>query len=452
MEDNRQRRVLMVPAPFQGHLPSMMNLASCLSSQGFSITIVRTKFNFKDISANFPNFKFFTIDDGLSESDVKSLGLLEFVLELNSVCEPLLKEFLTNHYDVVDFIIYDEFVYFPRRVAEDLNLPKMVFSPSSAATSISRCVLIENQANGLLPPQEARAELEEMVPAFHPFRFKDLPFTAYGSMERLVILYENVSNRSPSSGIIHNSSNCLENSFILTAQEKWGIPVYPVGPLHMTNSATSCPSLFEEERNCLEWLEKQETNSVIYISMGSLAMTQDIEAVEMAMGFVQSNQPFLWVIRPGSITGQESLDFLPEQFMQTVTDGRGFVVKWAPQKEVLRHRAVGGFWNHCGWNSCLESISSGVPMICRPYSGDQRVNTRLMSHVWQTAFEIEGELERGAVEMAVRRLIVDQEGEEMRVRATILKEEVEASVTTEGSSHNSLNDLVQAIMMQIDQQ
>lgn len=153
MEDNRQRRVLMVPAPFQGHLPSMMNLASCLSSQGFSITIVRTKFNFKDISANFPNFKFFTIDDGLSESDVKSLGLLEFVLELNSVCEPLLKEFLTNHYDVVDFIIYDEFVYFPRRVAEDLNLPKMVFSPSSAATSISRCVLIENQANGLLPPQ-----------------------------------------------------------------------------------------------------------------------------------------------------------------------------------------------------------------------------------------------------------------------------------------------------------
>lgn len=255
-----------------------------------------------------------------------------------------------------------------------------------------------------------------------------------------MILYENVSNRASSSGIIHNSSNCVEDSFISTAQERWGVPVYPVGPLHMINSAKPSPSLFEEERNCLEWLDKQETNSVIYISMGSLAMTEETDAVEMAMGIVQSNQPFLWVIRPGSITGQDSLDFLPEHFRQTVTDGIGFVVKWAPQKEVLRHRAVGGFWNHCGWNSSLESISSGVPMICRPYSGDQRVNARLMSHVWQTAFEVEGELERGIVEKAVRRLIVD--GEKMRTTAIELKKKVEASGEDGGSSHNYLNSLV----------
>ncbi|XP_010472676.1 PREDICTED: UDP-glycosyltransferase 76D1-like [Camelina sativa] len=288
MEEIRQRRLLMVPAPFEGHLPSMMNLASYLFSQGISVTVVQTQFNFKDLSASFPDLNFFTIKEGMSES---------------AICEPILKEFLTIH-DDVEFIIYDEFVYFPRGVAEDLHLPNMVFSPSSAATSISRCVLMDNQAKGLLPPQEALSQLEEMVPEFHPFRFKDLPVTAYGSMERLMILYENVSNRSLSSGIIHNSSNCLESSFISTAQENWRVPVYPVGPLHMTtNPATSCPSLFDEERNCLEWLEKQETNSVIYISMGSLAMTQEIEALEMAMGFVESNQPFLWVIRPGSIIG-----------------------------------------------------------------------------------------------------------------------------------------------------
>ncbi|XP_010417441.1 PREDICTED: UDP-glycosyltransferase 76D1-like [Camelina sativa] len=445
MEEIRQRRLLMVPAPFEGHFPSMMNLASYLFSQGISVTVVQTQFNFKDLSASFPDLNFFTIKDGMSESDMKSLGLLEFILRLNSICEPILKELLIIN-DDVDFIIYDEFVYFPRGVAEDLHLPNMIFSPSSAATSISRCVLMDNQSKGLLPPQEAISQLEEMVPEFHPFRFKDLPVTAYGSMERLMILYENVSNRSPSSGIIHNSSNCLESSFISTAQENWRVPVYPVGPLHMTNPATSCPSLFDEERNCLEWLEKQETNSVIYISMGSLAMTQEIEALEMAIGFVESNQPFLWVIRPGSIIGQESLDFLPEQFRQTVTDGRGFVVQWAPQKEVLRHRAVGGFWNHCGWNSCLESISSGVPMICMPYSGDQKVNARLMSHVWQTAFEIEGKLERGIVERAVRRLTVDHEGVEMRMRAIRLKEEIEASVRIGGSSRSSLNSLVDRIM------
>ncbi|KAL1205482.1 UDP-glycosyltransferase 76D1 [Cardamine amara subsp. amara] len=444
-EENRQRRLLMVPAPFEGHLPGMMNLASYLSSQGFLITIIRTQFNFKDISAHFPHLNFVTIDDGLSKADVKSLGLLEFVLKLNSVCESLLKEFLTIH-DDVDFIIHDEFVYFPRHVAEEFNIPKMVYSPASAATSISRYVLMENQSSGLVPPQEARSQLEEMVPEFSPFRFKDLPFTAYGSIKRLMVLYENISNRYTSSGIIHNSSNCLEDSFILTAQDKWGVPVYPVGPLHMTNSTASCPSSFEEERSCLDWLDTQKTNSVIYISIGSLAMTKEIEAVEMAMGFVQSNQPFLWVLRPGSIIGQESFAFLPEQFRQTVTDGRGFVVNWAPQKEVLNHRAVGGFWNHCGWNSSLESISSGVPMICRPYSGDQRVNARLMSHVWQTAFEIEGELKRENVEIAVMRLIVEHEGEEMRMRAIRLKEKVEASVGVGGSSHSSLNSLVDKII------
>lgn len=139
----------MIPAPFEGHLPSMMNLASYLSSKGFAITIVRTQYNFYDISAYFPDINFFTIDDGLSESDMSSLGLLDFILELNSLCEPLLKEFLTLK-DNFDFIIHDEFVYFPRQVAQDLNLPKMVFSASSAATSISRCMLMENQDKWLL--------------------------------------------------------------------------------------------------------------------------------------------------------------------------------------------------------------------------------------------------------------------------------------------------------------
>lgn len=292
---------------------------------------------------------------------------------------------------------------------------------------------------------DERSQLEEVVPEFHPFRYKDLPVTAYGSMEGLMLLYGNVSNRGSSCGIIHNSSESIEEDFTSAAQAKWGVQVYSVGPLHMTDFATSCPSLFDEERNCLEWLDKQQPNSVIYISIGSLAMTKEEEFVEMAMGLVQSKQPFLWVIRSGSITGDESLDSLPEHFRETVTEGRGFVVKWAPQKEVLGHPAVGGFWNHCGWNSTLESISCGVPMICRPYSGDQKVNTRLMTHVWQTALEVDGELDRGVVEMAVRRLIVGPEGEEMRNRATILKEKVEVSVRIGGSSHSALNSLVDSI-------
>uniref|UniRef100_A0A1J3E0W0 UDP-glycosyltransferase 76E1 n=1 Tax=Noccaea caerulescens TaxID=107243 RepID=A0A1J3E0W0_NOCCA len=115
--------------------------------------------------------------------------------------------------------------------------------------------------------------------------------------------------------------------------------------------------------------------------------------------------------------------------------------------EVLRHPAVGGFWSHCGWNSTLESIGEGVPMICRPFTGDQRVNARYLETVWRIGVQLEGELEKGTVERAVKRLIMDEEGAEMRKRAMKLKEKLEASVRSGGSSCKSLADFANSLKM-----
>ncbi|KAF8116615.1 hypothetical protein N665_0016s0045 [Sinapis alba] len=124
---------------------------------------------------------------------------------------------------------------------------------------------------------------------------------------------------------------------------------------------------------------------------------------------------------------------------------RGFIVKWAPQKEVTAHPAVGEFWIHCGWNSTLESIGEAVPMICKPFSGDQKVSARYLECVWKIGFRVEGDLDRGAVERAVKRLIVGVEGEEMRKRAVGLKDKLRASVRSGGSSHKSLEEFVNFI-------
>ncbi|VVB04614.1 unnamed protein product [Arabis nemorensis] len=120
---------------------------------------------------------------------------------------------------------------------------------------------------------------------------------------------------------------------------------------------------------------------------------------------------------------------------------RGCIVKWAPQTEVLAHPAVGGFWSHCGWNSTLESIVEGVPMICRPFHSEQKLNAVYIESVWSVGIQIEGEgeVERGQVEKAVKRLIVD---EDMRKRALDLNEKVKASVRIGGSLHNALDELV----------
>ncbi|KAK7845993.1 udp-glucose iridoid glucosyltransferase [Quercus suber] len=107
---------------------------------------------------------------------------------------------------------------------------------------------------------------------------------------------------------------------------------------------------------------------------------------------------------------------------------------------------MGGFLSHCGWNYTLESIYEGIPMICKPCFEDQRVNARYVSHVWRVDLELENELVRGEVEKAIRRLMVDKEGEAMRERAKNLKEKVDICIKEDGSSSDALNKLVEMIM------
>ena len=102
----------------------------------------------------------------------------------------------------------------------------------------------------------------------------------------------------------------------------------------------------------------------------------------MARGLEMSGQRFLWVV-PGPPGGEEDDGqkpdaglgaLLPEGFLAR-TKGKGLVVEaWAPQREVLAHGAVGGFVTHCGWNSVLEAIMGGVPMLAWPMYAEQRMN------------------------------------------------------------------------------
>ena len=113
---------------------------------------------------------------------------------------------------------------------------------------------------------------------------------------------------------------------------------------------------------------------------------------------------------------------------------------------MLAHSVVEGFWSHCGWNSTLESVSEGVPMICRPFSADQKLNGRYVSHVWRVGVELENGFERGEIERAIKLLMVEKEGEEIKQRAAELKLELQLSVQKGGSSYNSLNELVEFIV------
>ncbi|XP_059626556.1 UDP-glucose iridoid glucosyltransferase-like isoform X2 [Cornus florida] len=450
MEEEKRRGVVLVPCPFQGHINPMLQLGTTLHSMGFSITVAHTQFNYPDPSKH-PDFIFIPIQDALTDTNTLSGNLIPFIKTLNINCEVPLQECLAQMMDQnqdqhgkVVCIIYDTLMYFSEAVANHLKLPSIVLRTSDAYSSLAYRSVLRLQAEGRSVPSIIQdSVLQDLVPGLHPLRFKDLPLSNFGPLENLLQLVTIISNIRTSSAIIWNTMDYLECPSLTQLQQQYKVPLFSVGPLHKISPASSS-SLLEEDANCISWLDKQALNSVIYVSLGSLASLDEAALTEMAWGLANSNQPFLWVVRPGSIRGSEWIELLPETFKAKFGD-TGYIVKWAPQGKVLAHGAVGGFWSHCGWNSTLESICEGVPMICWPCFGDQKVNARYLSCEWRIGLELE-HMERGNIERAVRRLMVDKEGEEMRQRAMDLKEKAEVCIRKGGSSYNSLNDLKEIIL------
>ncbi|XP_044471733.1 UDP-glucose iridoid glucosyltransferase-like [Mangifera indica] len=447
-QGRRCRNLVLVPCPFQGHINPMLQLGTLLHSRGFPITIAHAQFNSPQTS-NHPEFFFQSLPDGISSKPDMPREFLVFLSSLNFNCRAPFQEFLSQmieiqkQQDQQPCIIYDALMYFAETVASHLKLPSIILQTGSVASILTYFAYPRLRGEGYIPPQDC--DSTELVPGLHPLRFKDLPSNTFDDLDDTLQLIDTLSNIGSSSAIIWNTVDYLEQSSLVQYQQKFRVPNFSIGPMNKIASASSS-SLPEEDSSCISWLDKRGPNSVIYVSFGSIASVDAKALTEMAWGLANSKQPFLWVLRPDTVHGAEPIDWwLPEDFRETVGE-RGCIVNWAPQQEVLAHGAVGGFWSHCGWNSTIESISEGVPMICRPCFGDQKVNTRYIGHIWRTGFELENDLERGKIERAIKRLMVEKEGEEMRQKAAELKEKTEISIKKGGSSYNSLNKLVEHIM------
>ncbi|CAN4096576.1 unnamed protein product [Withania somnifera] len=234
----------------------------------------------------------------------------------------------------------------------------------------------------------------------------------------------------------------------------WGL-----GPFHMLQELPDNESLGNRNRHeCLEFLDEQEVNSVIFISFGTTTTLSRDQMNELAFGLDRSNHKFIWVIREADkkmetdqCGGKDGHFELPEGFEERV-GGRGMVVRnWVPQLEVLGHKAIGGFLSHCGWNSCMESISMGVPIATWPIHVDQPYNAVLITNVLKIGIPVRSwarreELVTGAaIEKAVKTLIGTPEGEEIRQRAMELSNKIKKSVSDGGVAHKERESFISCI-------
>lgn len=287
---------------------------------------------------------------------------------------------------------------------------------------------------------------EALVAGLEPLKIKDLSKFLCSDPEGVCKVLElMIQGTKLARGVIWNTFKELEELELKTLIHDLPNPHFLIGPFHKYFPASSS-SLLAQDKTSISWLDKHPPNSILYVSFGSIARVEESEFLEIAWGLANSKQPFLWVIRPGSIEGSEWLEPLPDGFLEKIVEGRGYIVKWAPQHDVLAHPATGCFWTHNGWNSTLESICEGVPMICSPSFGDQPPNARYVSDVWNVGVELENGFEREEIECAIKKVMVDKEGLEMRNRVTNLKEKVNLCLKKGGSSYSSLEDLVNYIL------
>lgn len=217
-----------------------------------------------------------------------------------------------------------------------------------------------------------------------------------------------------------------------------------------------------DENQCLKWLDSWPASSVIYVCFGSLNRLTPPQLMELGLALEASNKPFIWVIR-GGYKREDMEKWLAEDGFEERVKGRGLLIRgWAPQLLILSHPSVGGFLTHCGWNSTLEGISAGVPMITWPLFAEQFFNEKQLVQVLKIGVRVGvefvvhmGEEDKYVVlvksediKKAIENIMDEgKEGEERRERARNLAEMAKKAVEG-GSSYLNIALLIEDIKQQ----
>ncbi|CAO2147605.1 unnamed protein product [Urochloa humidicola] len=258
-------------------------------------------------------------------------------------------------------------------------------------------------------------------------------------------LFEYMDRSRPK--VLVNTFDELEVNVI--RELKKHLDVFTVGP--MVGSSTEARiHLFKhdnvDEKRYMEWLQSHPENLVEYVSFGSVTKQTKQQMDEIVGGLRQCERPYLLVVRKD---GLENVDE-SHHSLENTQSHQGMVVEWCNQLEVLSHSAVGCFVSHCGWNSTIEAVVSGVPIIGVPNMFDQPTNIYLIEEEW--GIGIKGERDSDGVVTGTElarciELVMGESPKAMatRERAKALKEIAQASANIGGSAEKNLHDFLKTI-------
>ncbi|XP_058759490.1 phloretin 4'-O-glucosyltransferase-like [Vicia villosa] len=451
-------RFLIISYPIQGHINPALQLAKRLATLGANVTFATTIYLHSHLvnKPTTPGLSFATFsdgyDDGLTTSDDKVI--VSYVSELTRRGSEFLKKIILsakeeNH--PFTCLTYSILLPWAAKVARELHLPSVLLWIQAATVFDIYYHYFHEHGEYIKNISEEAIELPGL-----PFSLKkcDIPsfllasspytFALPSVKEHIQILEEETNPR-----ILVNTVEEFEYE-ALREVDVGKIEMIPIGPLipsafldgkdPLDTSFGGDVISVDSEDDYLKWLDSKDELSVVYVSFGTLAVLSKRQMEEIARGLLDSGFSFLWVIRDTKSHDDNDELSCREELERNVN---GKIVKWCCQVEVLSHSSIGCFVTHCGWNSTLESLGSGVPMVAFPQWTDQTTNAKLIEDVWGSGVRMVCD-EEGIVKAEEIRRYLDvvmgkgEKGEELRRNAKKLKSLAREAVKEGGSSDKNL--------------
>ncbi|KAI3911149.1 hypothetical protein MKX01_036959 [Papaver californicum] len=449
-----QPHIIMLPSPGMGHLIPLTELAKRLVlNHGFSVTFTiptadTTGSPFKDqkyvldsLPSSIDYIFLSPVDLSDLPIDVKPETFVS--LMVNRSLPSLANSFkhITSTHRVVAFVV-DLFGPDAFDVANEFNVKPYIFFPSTAMLLALFFHLPKLDQDYTCEYRDVPEPIQ--IPGCVPINGIDLFDPAQDRKNEAYTWVLRIAKRYKfAAGVLLNSFDGFETGTIkaLKGKESGHLPIYPIGPLIRTGGNDNV----SDESGCLKWLDDQPLGSVLFVSFGSFGTLSSEQLTELALGLEMSEQRFLLVARsPFDKAANEPFDFLPEGFLER-TKNLGLVVNsWAPQVQVLSHTSTGGFLTHCGWNSTLESVVHGVPLIGWPLFAEQKMNAVMLEDMkvaLRPKANERGIIGRDEISRVVKGLMEGEEGKNIKSKMTELKSAATSVLEENGSSAKSLEEL-----------
>ncbi|XP_020219472.1 UDP-glycosyltransferase 83A1 [Cajanus cajan] len=434
---------LVIPYPILGHVNPLIHLSQILAKHGCNITFLNTEFSHERLNttgAGLDNLKgsgikFVTLPDGLCPEDDRS-DQKKVALSIKTNMPSMLPN-LIQHLNALDVnnkitcIVVTLSMAWALKVGHSLGIKRALLWPASA-TSLALCDCIPRLIHdGIIdsygiPIKRREIQLSPNMPMMDTENF---PWRGNDKLHFDHLVQEMQTMKLGEWWLCNSTYDLEPAAFSISPR------LLPIGPLVASDSNKI--SYWEEDTTCLEWLDQQLPQSVVYVSFGSLAVMDPNQFKELALGLDLIDKPFIWVVRPSN--DKVDVNAYPPDFH----GNKGKIISWAPQKRILNHPSLACFISHCGWNSTVEGVCGGIPFLCWPFAKDQLVNKSYICDVWKVGIELDkdenGLISKEEIMKKVEQLLGD---EVRKARSLNMKELTMNNIAEGGESSKNLDKFI----------